>query len=479
MSNYETVIGLEVHLQLFTRTKAFCGCRNEFGQEPNSATCPVCLGFPGSLPVLNRQYLEYAIKVALALDCKIFAKMKFDRKNYFYPDLPKNYQISQYDMPLSNNGSLEIIKEDGSIKAVRIKRVHMEEDAGKLLHQQDGASCVDFNRSGTPLLEIVTEPDINSPEEAYIYLAALKNLLRYLEVSDCDMEKGSLRCDANISIRQLGVKELGVKIELKNMNSFKGVKAALEYEEKRQQEALEAGEKLTQQTRLWDPEAKITRPMRSKEEAHDYRYFPEPDLVPFKVGSDLIEQIKSQMPQLPSKRKKMLMQEYSISDYDAGVLVSDKAMSDFFLQCVEIYPDAKAIVNWITSDILKYLNAENMQFSLLKLSPRQLTEMLQMIGEGKISGKIAKDILKEMIQTQKSASQIVNEKGLLQISDQAQLKETLRQVLKQNPKAVEDYKNGKAVAITFLVGQIMKATKGKANPGIINKLLREELQDEK
>ena len=476
VKQYETVIGLEVHLQLCTKTKAFCGCRNEFGLEPNSATCPVCLGFPGSLPVLNKQYLEYAIKVAQALNCEIAKRMKFDRKNYFYPDLPKNYQISQYDMPLSENGSLETVKNDGSIKKIRIKRVHMEEDAGKLIHEQKGTSCVDYNRTGTPLLEIVSEPDMYSPDEAYLYLTTLKALLKYLEVSDCDMEKGSLRCDANISIRPAGTKPLGVKVELKNMNSFKGVKAALEYEEKGQEDAVSSGEKIIQQTRLWDSDRKVTESMRIKEQAHDYRYFPEPDLVPFEIDSKQIKKIIEAMPELPEGKKKRLMESYKISEYDANILVSDRAMADYFESCIKIYSGAaKAAINWITSDILKYLNAENKQFSELNLPPEHLMGMLEMIDKGQISGKIAKDVLVDMIGLEKSAQDIVKEKGLSQISDETKIKDTIKTVMQGNPKALEDYKKGKQNAITFLVGQVMRATKGAANPAVVNKLLKEEL----
>ncbi len=472
---YETVIGLEVHLQLATKTKAFCGCKNEFGLEPNSATCPVCLGFPGSLPVLNKQFLDYAIKVALALNCKINRKMKFDRKNYFYPDLPKNYQISQYDMPLSTGGYLEILKEDGTAKRIGIKRAHMEEDAGKLIHEKANASYVDFNRCGTPLLEIVSEPDINSPDEAYLYLITLKNLLKYLDVSDCDMEKGSLRCDANISVRPTGSKELGTKIELKNMNSFKGVKAALEYEQKRQIDLLEDGEEIKQQTRLWDPDKKITESMRAKEEAHDYRYFPEPDLVPFEIDSALIEKIRHQMPELPNQKKSRFMQNYAVSEYDVDILVSDRAMSEYFERCVKLYPEPKTIANWLISEILKYLNSKNLQFSQFQLPPKHLTDMLKMMDDGRISGKIAKEVLLEMIESKRLAEDIVKMKGLVQISDEAKLKEVVGRVLKGNPQAAGDYKKGKATAITFLVGQVMRATKGKANPAMVNKILKEAL----
>ncbi|MBN1405005.1 MAG: Asp-tRNA(Asn)/Glu-tRNA(Gln) amidotransferase subunit GatB [Candidatus Omnitrophica bacterium] len=472
---YEIVVGLEVHLHIATATKAFCGCKNEFGLKPNSGVCPVCMGFPGSLPVLNEKYLEYAVKTALALNCKISDKMKFDRKNYFYPDLPKNYQISQYDMPLSEAGLLEIIAKDAAPKKIRIKRVHMEEDAGKLLHEEDNITRVDFNRSGTPLLEIVTEPDINSPEEAYAYLLTLKNLLEYLEVSDCDMEKGSLRCDANISIRPAGQAALGVKVEVKNMNSFKGVRAALEYEQKRQESLAQDNEKIIQETRLWDSDKKITQPMRTKEEAHDYRYFPDPDLVPFEIDPALIKKIKNNMPQLPAEKKKQIIKDYGISEYDAGILISDKAMAEYFLKCAQSYNQPKIIANWIISEILKYLNSKNMEFRYFDLPPAHLTDMLKMMDSGKISGKIAKDVLSDMITSKKSPQDIVKEKGLLQISDETELRAVIKAVLRQHAQVTKDYKSGKEAALSFLVGQAMKATKGKANPGMVNKLLKEEM----
>ncbi len=482
MNNYETVIGLEVHLHIATKTKAFCACKNEFGLQPNSSTCPVCLGFPGSLPVLNEKYLTQAIKVALALNCKVAKRMKFDRKNYFYPDLPKNYQISQYDMPLAQKGVVNILKTDGATKTIRIKRVHMEEDAGKLMHQSgstngnNSSSLVDYNRSGVPLLEIVTEPDMDSPDEAYAYLVALKSLLKYLDVSDCDMEKGSLRCDANISIRPKGETELGTKVELKNMNSFKAVKAALEHEVQRQTEAKEAGEKIIQETRLWDADKKKTYAMRTKEYAHDYRYFPDPDLVPFNIDDVMLDNAAKEVTELPDDKKKRFIKEYSISDYDAYLLISDKALANFFEECVKLYKNTKAIVNWLGTEVLKYLNAKAKQFSDISLTPGQLTDMLKMIDEGLISGKMAKDIIIEMIETKKSAHDIVKEKGLTQISDESKIKAIVADVLKNNSGVAADYKKGKTNALAFLVGQVMKATKGKANPGIVNKLLKEELE---
>lgn len=414
--------------------------------------------------------------------------MKFDRKNYFYPDLPKNYQISQYDMPLAQKGLFDVPKDDGTTKAIGIKRVHMEEDAGKLLHQeapnhslrsgtgQANSSLVDYNRCGTPLLEIVTEPDITSPDEAYRYLVALKGLLEYLDVSDCDMEKGSLRCDANISVRRAGSDKLGTKVELKNMNSFKAVKAALEYEAGRQVKAAKDTEAIVQETRLWNPDEKKTYAMRTKEYAHDYRYFPDPDLVPFIIGEAMVENIKRQLPEKPDEKKTRFAKQYSISDYDANLLASDKALSEFFENCVKLYKNPKAIINWLTSEVLKYLNANTKEFSSIALTPQQLADMLVMIDEGKISGKMAKDIIVEMIETKRSAQDIVNAKGLAQISDEAQLKQVIMEVLKQNPQPAQDYKNGKAAALGFLIGQVMKATKGKANPAIVNEHLKKELE---
>ncbi len=474
-SSYETVIGLEVHLQLATETKAFCGCSTKFGQRPNSHACPVCLGFPGSLPVLNEKAFFFAIKVALALNCSIQNLIKFDRKNYYYPDLPKNFQISQYDMPLSYNGFIDITS-GGSRKKIRIKRVHLEEDAGKLIHPAKAShSFVDFNRAGMPLLEIVTEPDISSPQEAYDYLTALKAILQYLKVSDCDMEKGSLRCDANISLKKKEDKNLGVKVEIKNMNSFRWVREGLQYEVERQAVALDAKEKLTQETRLWDAEKLITMPMRSKEEAQDYRYFPEPDLVPFTVDAKVIDGIRNSLPELPEAREKRFVAAYGLPEYDAHVLTSDVSIADYFEECAKMYSNRKGLANWVIGDVMAAMNLKGVSIYGLGIEPVALAELLNMIDGQAISGKIAKDVLAEMIDTKKRPQDIVRSKGLSQISDKAAIEKTVKEVLVKNEKSVNDYKGGKKTAITFLVGQVMRQTQGKANPALVNQILKEVL----
>lgn len=474
---YETVIGLEVHLQLATKTKAFCGCSTKFGQPPNSHACPVCLGFPGSLPVLNEEAFYFSIKVALALNCRIQDIIKFDRKNYYYPDLPKNFQISQYDMPLSYDGSLEIGSGDpGKRKTIRIKRVHLEEDAGKLVHPEgENYSLVDFNRSGMPLLEIVTEPDINSPDEAYEYLVKLKSILEYLKVSDCDMEKGSLRCDANISVRPRGEKKLGTKVELKNMNSFKGVRLGLEYESKRQMQAAQDGERIIQETRLWDADKCVTKSMRSKEEAQDYRYFPEPDLVPFMADRSVIQKIRDGLPELPEEKSSRLKKQFGLSEYDANVLTSQAEIAAYFEECLKLYPNAKIAANWIMGDILAELNTRNISITELGISPEGLAGLLKMIDRKTISGKMAKDVLSESIETRISPQEIVKKKNLSQISDAGELEGIVKTVLAREEKSVKDYRGGKKNAMTFLVGQVMKESKGKANPALVNELLKKTL----
>ena len=473
---YETVIGLEVHLQLETDTKAFCGCSTEFGKPPNSQTCPVCLGFPGSLPVLNEKAFLYSIKVALALNCKIQDMIKFDRKNYYYPDLPKNFQISQFDMPLSYNGFVDVLSKSAAAKRVHIKRVHLEEDAGKLIHPAKASnSLVDFNRAGMPLLEIVTEPDINSPEEAYDYLTALKAILQYLRVSDCDMEKGSLRCDANISVRRAGEKELGVKVEVKNMNSFRWVREALSFEVKRQMALAESKERIVQETRLWDAEKLVTISMRSKEEAHDYRYFPEPDLVPFVVDKRIVEDIRKALPELPDARANRFVKEYGMSEYDARVLTGQIDLADYFEECARVYANRKALANWINGDMAAQMNARNVNILGLGVQPKDLVELLKMIDSQSISGKMAKDLLADMIETKRKAGEIVRSKGISQISDKDKIEEVIKDVLAGNEKSVNDYKGGKKTAITFLIGQVMKKTQGKANPAMVNDMLKKLL----
>jgi aspartyl-tRNA(Asn)/glutamyl-tRNA(Gln) amidotransferase subunit B len=491
--NYEIVIGLEVHLQLNTKSKVFCGCSTDFGSVPNTQTCPVCLGFPGSLPVLNRRALELGAKVAIALNCQIAKKIRFDRKNYFYPDLPKDYQISQFGQPLAQSGIVSInilqpfelqdkpsdikIEKNTRIaqKKIRIRRVHLEEDTGKLFHQKD-SSLIDFNRCGIPLLEIVSEPDMNSPEEAYLYLTALKSILEYIDVSDCNMEEGSLRCDANISIRKRDDKELGTKTEIKNMNSFKGVRLALEYEAKRQMDLLQDGKKIVQETRLYNVEKAITEPMRSKEEAHDYRYFSEPDLVPFNFEESLLKAIKKDIPELPEQKKNRFITDYQLSEYDAAIMTSDKNTADYFEKCVALYGNPKTITNWLMGDISWYMKENNISIKELGLKEEHLSGMLKMIDAGVITGKTAKTLLIEIIETGKDPEKLVKEKGLEQISDINLLEDATNQVIAENPKSVEDFKNGKDNALMFLVGKVMQKTKGRANPNKINEMLRGKLK---
>ncbi|MFA6356043.1 MAG: Asp-tRNA(Asn)/Glu-tRNA(Gln) amidotransferase subunit GatB [Candidatus Omnitrophota bacterium] len=477
--DYEPVIGLEVHVQVKTASKMFCGCTTEFGGSPNSHTCPVCLGFPGVLPVLNKKALFSAVRTALAVGCKISAEVKFHRKNYFYPDLPKGYQISQYDEPLSEDGKVDI-DAGGRVKTIRVKRVHMEEDAGKLIHEEgENSSLVDFNRCGMPLLEIVSEPDINSPEEAYRYLTKLKLLLKYLDVSDCDMEKGSLRCDANISIRKKGDTGLGTKAEVKNMNSFKGVKSALEYEIERQVKCAETGERIVMETRLWDPDRCVTISMRSKEEAHDYRYFPEPDLVPFALDPSVVESERKSLPELPEAKKARFIGSLGLPEYDAEVLTQEKANADYFEACLKYYDKPKVIANWLMGDISAYMNSKNMAIEELKMGPAALCGLLKEIDSGKISGKMAKDIVLRMCETGKDASAIISESGLSQISDASQLEKFADEAIAENVKTVEDFMKGKDSALMFLVGQVMKKTKGKANPAMVNEVLRKRLAAKK
>lgn len=473
---YEAVMGLEVHVQLNTATKAFCSCKNEFGARQNTNICPVCLGLPGSLPVLNAMALKSAVKAALALNCRIRNYIKFDRKNYFYPDLPKNFQISQYDMPLSEDGHLDIKMKD-EIKRIRIKRIHLEEDAGKLMHPEGSSeSCVDFNRAGTPLLEIVSEPDINSPDEAYEYLTDLKLILKYIGISDCDMEKGSLRCDANISLRPLGETKLGIKSELKNMNSFKAVKSALEYEIRRQAEVLDSSGKLIQETRLWNEKEEKTYSMRSKEEAHDYRYFPEPDLCPFIFSEAEIEEIKKDLPELPKSRMKRFMDSFQFSEKEAFVIISDKEMADFFEECIKLSDSPKKIANWMTGPLFYEMNKRNMGLAGIGISPESLVGLIKRVDDGTVSNIMAKDVLAMMIDTGSSADDIIKDKGLAQMSSADDLAVIVEDVIAKNKKSVDDYLGGKENALMFLVGQVMRFSKGKANPKVAKDLLIERLK---
>ena len=474
---FETVIGLEVHLQLNTKTKIFCGCANGFGRDPNSQTCPVCLGLPGTLPVLNKKVLEHAIKVALALDCQINPRIKFDRKNYYYPDLPKGYQISQFDLPIAFHGNV-LVPTDGTIKRVNIKRAHLEEDAGKMIHDpQDNCSLVDYNRTGTPLIEIVTDPDLRSAQEAYDFLSILKLTLQYLDVSDCDMEKGSLRCDANISIREKGHAQLGTKTEVKNMNSFRAVKAALEFEQNRQKNLVLSNQKITQETRLWNEEKGMTFPMRSKEEAHDYRYFPEPDLVPFTLEQDAIEKIKDTIPELPFEKLNRLIQEYKISNYDAQILIQDRDLSGFFEECTKHFKETKKICNWIGSALLQELNNKKTSIKDVALKPENFAKLIKKVEDGDLNNLRGKEALHDMIETGKDIDTIITEKGLTQVSDDGTLETLIEDVIKENPNVVEQVKQGKDTAIGFLVGQAMKKTQGKANPKKIGEILRRRTQN--
>lgn len=477
--NYEIVIGLEVHVHLKTKSKLFCGCSTEFGSVPNSNICPVCTGQPGTLPVLNKKAVEFAVLTGLATNCKIAKHSIFARKNYFYPDLPKNYQISQYELPLCEKGFLEI-EIDGIPKKIGITRIHLEEDAGKLLHaigvQELDYSLVDYNRTGIPLLEIVSEPEISSPDEAYQYLTNLKAILRYIGISDCDMEKGSLRCDANISLRIVGEKKLGVKVELKNMNSFKAIRDALNYEIERQKEALNLNEKIVQDTRLWDEKSGATVSMRSKEQAHDYRYFPEPDLAPIEIDEKFLNVIRKNLVELPKDRKKRFVEKFGFSDYDAAVLTSEKSLADYFESVVNIVNEPKLISNWITTELLGKLNAENKDIISSPVSSKNLAGMLKLISDGTISGKIAKTVFEQMYKTGKSASEIVKEQGLVQISDEKEIEKLVEEAIAENQKAVAEFKAGKQQALGALVGSVMKKSRGQANPKLVNEILIKKLK---
>lgn len=477
---YEAVIGLEVHTELQTTTKIFCSCRTSFGADPNTNVCPVCLGLPGVLPVLNKKVLEYAVRAGLALNCEISRFSKFDRKNYYYPDLPKNFQTSQFDLPICEHGYLDV-EVDGEKRRIRITRAHMEEDAGKLVHHgtsitDSDYSLVDYNRTGTPLLEIVSEPDMRSAKEAVAYMEKMRAILQYVGISDCRMEEGSLRCDANVSVRPVGQKELGTKTEIKNINSFKGVERAIEYEAMRQAELLEDGGKVVQETRTWDEKEGVTKSMRTKEEANDYRYFPEPDLVPFTVSDEYIENIRKSLPELPDARKERYMKEFGLSSEDAVFMTNDKATADYFEAAVAAGADPKAAVNWLMGEFASQLSTDSIEIDKAPVSAENLAALLKLISKGTISGKIAKKVFATMWKEGGNPDDIVKAQGLVQISDTAELSKLVDEVVGNNPKVVEDFKAGKKKAVGALVGQIMKATKGKANPRVINELLNKKLQ---
>jgi len=478
----EIVIGLEIHIQLMTKAKMFCHCSIDYiGKEPNTNTCPVCLGLPGSLPVLNKKVLEFAIRTAVALNCRINQVSRFHRKNYFYPDLPKAYQISQYDTPLGINGYMEISLTGSKEKhRIGITRVHIEEDAGKLLHEGDitssSFSLVDYNRCGIPLAEIVTEPDFRSPEEARIFLVKLRSIVQHLGVCDGNMEEGSMRCDANISLRDAKIGALGTKVEIKNMNSFKAVKKALQFEVNRQKELLAEGEKIVQETKHWDESKNVTISMRSKEEAHDYRYFPEPDLLPIKVDVKMIDKIRKSLPELPEARRKRFIKNYQIPEYDAELLTSSKALGDYYEKTTSLYPNSKVLSNWIMGELMRYLNEEKIEIDKSPISPEKLVEMLKLIDEGVISGKMAKDVFEKMFKTGRDAPQIVKESGITQITDENELFEVIDNVIKGNPKSVDDFNQGKEKALNFLVGQVMRYTKGRAKPDFVFEAIKQRIK---
>lgn len=477
--DYEVVIGCEVHVELKTKTKIFCSCPTDFGGEPNTHVCPVCLGLPGTLPVLNKKVLEYAIKAGLALNCEIVQFSKFDRKNYFYPDLTKAYQISQFDLPICKNGYIDIETGKGE-KRIGITRIHMEEDAGKLVHQgstitTSAGSLVDYNRAGVPLIEIVSEPDMRSAEEVVEFLNSLKAIIEYTGVSDARMEQGSLRCDVNLSLRPVGQIAFGTRAEIKNLNSFRSVERVIQYEINRQMDILESGGKVIQETRTWDESKGRTYSLRSKEDSDEYRYFPEPDLPPVIVMEDYIEKLRDELPEMPKEKRQRMIDKDGLPEYDAGIITASKALVDFYDAVHTYYGDAKKISNWIMGELLAKVNAEGIELDALKIQPEQMAALLKLVDSGEISGKIAKKVFAEMFETGKNPDDIIKEQGLKQISDETELKTMIEQVAETNPKSVEDYKAGKTKALGFLVGQIMKQSRGQANPAVINRLLVEKL----
>ena len=474
-NDYEVIIGLEVHAELSTKTKIFCSCPTEFGAAPNTHVCPICMAMPGTLPVLNEKVVEYAVKAGLATNCEISRNSKNDRKNYYYPDLPKSYQISQFDKPLCEHGYVEIETEEGK-KKIRLTRIHIEEDAGKLNHDEfGGGSLVDLNRAGVPLIEIVSEPDLRSSEEVEKYLRKLKSILEYIEVSDCKMQEGSLRADVNVSVRKKGDEKLGTRTEMKNMNSFRSITRAIEYEVDRQIDVLEDGGKIEQETLRWDDVSGKTFSMRDKEDAQDYRYFPDPDLVAIKLSEEYIENIKNTLPELPESRRERYISEYGLSEKDANIITASKYLSDLFEQATEICQNAKAVNNWIISDISRILNETEMEPIQIPFDSKQLAKLVILIDKGTISSSIGKKVLVELFENPRDPEEIIKEKGWIQISDEGAIKEVVLKVLEENPQSIADFKAGKDRALGFLVGQAMKETKGKANPQMLNKMFLEEL----
>jgi aspartyl-tRNA(Asn)/glutamyl-tRNA(Gln) amidotransferase subunit B len=477
---YDVVIGLEVHAQLTTRTKMFCGCSTRFGAAPNTQTCPVCQGMPGTLPVVNRRAVEYGTRTALAFNCRINESCRFARKHYYYPDMPKNFQISQYEEPLAEDGWLEVDLAGGETRRIGIQRLHLEEDVGKLVHEgsleRAQASLVDYNRAGVPLMETVSRPEIRAPEEAAAYLRAFRAVLVYLGVNDGNMEEGSLRCDANISLKPAGARELGTKVEIKNLNSFRNVQRALEFEVKRQAEALDRGERIVQETRLWDADGGYTRSMRSKEYAHDYRYFPEPDLVPLKLERARIDETRAALPELPRARRQRFVSELGLPPYDAGVLTQSRALAEYYESAVREFPQPKVVSNWVMSELLRELPADDERaIAEAPITPARLSGLLRLIEDGTISGKIAKTVFEKMLATGEEAGAIVRREGLTQVADVGALEAMVDAAIAGNPRAVEDFRRGKTAAAKALVGQVMKASGGKANPSMVSKLVEEKL----
>ena len=472
---FESVIGLEIHAQLATQSKIFCSCSTQFGNPPNESTCPVCLGLPGALPVLNRRVVEFAIRLGLATNCTIRLDSQFSRKNYFYPDLPKAYQISQFDRPICENGRLDIELE-GQTKRIRITRIHMEEDAGKLIHEEHGdSSFVDLNRAGVPLLEIVSEPDLRTPEEAKAYMEKMHSIVTYLGISEGDMEKGHFRCDANVSLRPMGQEKFGNRTETKNLNSFRFVQQAITYEIARQTEDILDGKRILQETRLWDSVKKNTYSMRSKEEAHDYRYFPDPDLPVVKISSGFVEQIRDQLPELPDVKKRRFMELFGLSTYDAEVLVADKEVAEYFEEVVATNADPKLVCNWISGELMRLMNENKVDIRNVGIPANSLASLINFLHEGSISGKIAKTVFEEMVQSGEDPATIIEARGLKQVSDEGALRRLLETLLENNPKQVKQYRTGKTQIKGFFVGQVMKETRGQANPQIVNQLLEKLL----